>query len=237
LLQEPSVATPLFTYLHGRIPIRRHEHVAILYRDRAEAFSVASFLAEGLKGNDLCVYLAPEDYQAEMLTRLRSLPVEVDRHMRDGTFRLHHGLDTFQSLQEWTKAIFTEAERAAAPSLRWLEEGLWPAPLGFPMPQFFEFHALLNYQVKHYPSVALCQYDLERIATQHLLTAIAVHRHLLVQGTLVRDNPFYIPAEKFLPLSPAERERDLLAVFQDVQFDLTKLLATLTGYAQLQQPF
>ena len=31
------------------------------------------------------------------------------------------------------------------------------------MPQFFEFHALLNYRVKHYPSVALCQYDLEHI--------------------------------------------------------------------------
>ena len=228
--------TPLFTYLHGRIPIHRHEHVAILYRGRAEAFSVASFLAEGLKCNDLCVYLAPDDYQAEMLDRLRSLPVEVDRHTRDGTFRLHHGLDTYQGLQEWTKAIFTDAERAGAPSLRWLEEGLWPAPLGFPMPQFFEFHALLNYQVKHYPSVALCQYDLEQIAPHHLFTAIAVHRHLLVEGALVRDNPFYIPAEKFLPLSPAERERDLLQLFRDVNFDVTKLLTTLSGYGQLQQP-
>jgi hypothetical protein len=210
--------------------------VAILYRGRAEAFRVASFLAEGLKCNDLCVYLAPDDYQAEMLSRLRSLSVEVDRHTRDGTFRLHHGLDTFQSLQEWAKAIFAEAERAVAPSLRWLEEGQWPASLGFPMSQFFEFHALLNFQVKHYPSVALCQYDLEQIATHHLFTAIAVHRHLLVEDALVRDNPFYIPAEKFLPLSPAERERDLLRLFHDVQFDVMKLLAALAGYAQLQQP-
>ena len=172
--------TPLFTYLRGRTPLYRHEHVAILYRDRVEAFSAVSFLAEGLKGNDLCVYLAPDDYQAEMLNRLRALPVEVDRHTRDGSLRLQRGLDTFQSLQEWTQAVFADAERTAAPSLRWLEEGLWPAPLGFPMPHFFEFHALLNYQVKHYPSVALCQYDLEQIETPHLLTAIAVHRHLVV---------------------------------------------------------
>jgi len=227
---------PPFTYLQGRIPLNRHEHVAILYRERAQAFSAVSFLAEGLKGNDLCVYLAPDDYQAEMLSRLRALPVEVDCHIRDGSFRLHHGLDTFESLREWTRAIFADAERAAAPSLRWLEEGLWPTPLGFPMPHFFEFHALLNYQVKHYPSVALCQYDLEQIATRHLLTAIAVHRHLLVEGALVRDNPFYIPAEKFLSLSPAEREHDLLRLFHDVKFDLTDLLATLTGYARLQQP-
>ena len=229
------MAIPLFTYLYGRIPLYRHEHVAILYRERVEAFSAVSFLAEGLKGNDLCVYLAPDDYQAEMLSRLRQLPVEVDRHTRDGSLRLERGLDTFQSLQEWTQEVFADAERTAAPSLRWLEEGLWPAPLGFPMPHFFEFHALLNYQVKHYPSVALCQYDLERIPTQHLLTAIAVHRHLLVEGALVRDNPFYIPAEKFLPLPPAERERDLLRLFQDVQFDVGRLLAALAGYAQLQQ--
>ena len=230
------MVTPLFTYLQGRIPIHRHEHVAILYRGRAEAFRVDSFLAEGLKGDDLCIYLAPDDYLTEMRNRLQSLPVEVDRHIRDGTLRLHHGLDTFQGLQEWTQAIFTEAERAGVPSLRWLEEGLWPAPLGFPMPQFFEFHALLNYQVKHYPSAVLCQYDLDQIATHHLFNVIAVHRHLLVEGALVRDNPFYMPPEKFLPLSPAERERGLLQLFRDVNFDVTKLLTTLSGYGQLQPP-
>lgn len=224
-----------FTYFYGRIPLHLHEHVAVLYRTREEAFCAASFLAEGLKHNNLCVYLAPDDYQVEMLSRLRALPLEVDRHTREGSLRVHRGLDTLQLLQKWTQAIFDDAERAAVPSLRWLEEGLWPAPLGFPMPHFFEFHALLNYQVKHYPSVALCQYDLERIETPHLLTAIAVHRHLVVEGALVRDNPFYVPAEKFLPMSPAERERDLLRLFRDVQFDVSKLLAALAGYAQVQQ--
>ena len=225
---------PMSTYLSGGIPLNRHEHVAVLYRGRAEAFSAVSFLAEGLKGHDLCVYMAPDDYQVEMLSRLRALPVEVDRLIGDGSFRLHHGLDTFQSLREWTQAIFIDAERAAAPLLRWLEEGLWPAPLGFPMPHLFEFHALLNLQVKHYPSVALCQYDLDQISTHHLLTAIAVHRHLVVEGALVRDNPFYVPAERFLPLSPAEREHDLLRLFKDVRFDVRELLATLTGYARLR---
>ena len=229
------MATPLFTYFQGRIPIRRHEHVAILYRGRAEAFRAASFLAEGLKANDLCVYLAPDDYQAEMLSRLRAIGLEVDRHTRNGSFRSHHGFGALQSLKEWTQGIFIEAERAASPSLRWLEEGLWPAPVDFPMSHFFEFHALLNYQVKHCHSVALCQYDLERIATGDLLTAIAAHRHLVVEGALVRDNPFYIPPEKFLPLSPLEREQDLLRLFRDVQFDVGKLLAALTGYARVEQ--
>jgi hypothetical protein len=223
------------TYLYGRIPLYLNEHVAILHRTREEAFRAASFLAEGLKHNDLCVYLAPDDFQAEMLSRLRALPLDVDCHAREGRLRVHHGSDTLPLLQQWTQSIFDDAERAAAPSLRWLEEGLWPAELGFPMPHFFEFHALLNYQVKHYPSVALCQYDLEQMETPHLLTAIAVHRHLVVEGALVRDNPFYVPVEKFLPMSPAEREQSLLRLFREVQFDVDKLLSALAGYAQVQQ--
>jgi hypothetical protein len=43
-------------------------------------------------------------------------------------------------------------------------------------------------------------------ACDHILPT-SVHRHLFVEGTLVRDNPFHIPAEKFLPLSPAEKAK------------------------------
>jgi hypothetical protein len=84
--------------------------------------------------------------------------------------------------------------------------------------------------------VALCHYDTEHLEIPHLFSAIAIHRHLLVEGTLVRDHPFYIPAEKFLTMSPEDRERDLRDVFREVGFDLEKLLSTLAGYGQLQRP-
>ena len=109
-------------------------------------------------------------------------------------------------------------------------------PADISVPQFFELHSHLNYLVKQYPSVALCHYDTEHLEIPHLFSAIAVHRHLLVEGTLVRDNPFYIPAEKFVAMSPEDRERDLRDVFREVGFDLEKLLSTLAGYGQLQRP-
>ena len=93
---------------------------------------------------------------------------------------------------------------------------------------------MLNYQVKHYPSAALCQYYLERLPTPHLFQAIAVHRHLVVEGTLVRDNPFYIPAEKFIPLAPEDRERDLQRLFREVGNEWPRLLAALADYGRLQ---
>jgi hypothetical protein len=224
---------PLFTRLAGGIPLVQHEHVAILYRGRAEALRHAAFLAEGLVRGDLCHYLAPRGYHGEMLACLREQVENLEERLRAAQLRLQEGPPDFATLRATCQQIFLDAERAQAPAVRWLEEGIWPEPAGFPMPHFFEFHALLNYQVKHYASVALCQYDLERFEARHLFGAIAVHRHLIVEGTLVRDNPFYIPAEKFLPLSPEERERDLVQLFREVGFDLAKLLSTLAGYGRV----
>lgn len=226
------MTAPIFTQLEGRIPIARHEHVAVLYRGRPEAFRLASFLAEGLANGDLCVYLAPAAFHPEMLAELRARGVNPDRYPE--TLQVHKGLPEFRALRKWTGQVFLDAERKRVPAVRWLEEGIWPQGVGFPMPHFFEFHALLNYQVKHYPCAALCQYDLDQIEPRHLFCAIAVHRHLLMEETLVRDNPFYIPAEKFIPLEPEERERDLAQLFREVGFDVEKLLATIAGYGRLR---
>lgn len=223
---------PLFTQLEGGIPLLRHEHVAVLYRGRENAFRHAPFLSEGLERGDVCVYLAPPDLRAEMLQCVGEVnsgaaTVGLPR------LRVQDGTQNFAALQETCRQAFGDAERMGAPAVRWLEDGLWPEAAEFPMPYFFEFHALLNYQVKHYPSAAVCQYDLDRFNSQHLFQAIAVHRHLVVDGALIRDNPFYIPAEKFIPLSAADRERDLVQLYREVGFDLNKLLSTLAGYGRV----
>lgn len=228
------MATPIFTHLEGRIPLLRHEHVAVVYRGEAAAFRLAPFLAEGLERGDVCRFLAPAGLHEEMRGRLQAQVGDLDRHFRSATLEFHRGLQEFRELLEWARKVFADAESRGAPAVRWLEDGVWPTPVGLPMTEFFEFHALLNYQVKHYPSLALCQYDLNQIEPPHLFSAIAVHRHLLVGDTLVRDNPYYIPAEKFIPLSPGERERDLAKLFQEVGCDVERLLAALVGYGRLQ---
>ena len=227
---------PLLTKLEGRLPLVEHEHVASLYRGPQQRFRWTSFLAEGLARHDVCHYLAPQSWHEPMLEQLRAAGVDAELHLRSGSLRFHPGFGDFRDLREHARQVFLDAERVAAPALRWLEEGSWPQAVGFPMQRFFEFHALLNYQVKHYPSVALCQYDLETTESRDLFSAIAVHRHLIIDDTLVRDNPFYIPAEKFIPLDPEDRERDLAHLFREVGFDVDKLLAALAGYGRLHDP-
>lgn len=223
----------LFITLEGRIPIHAHDHVAVLYPDHAAAFRFASFLAEGLERGDWCLYLAPANFRKRMLEEIRTLEVDPDRFLKSHTLRMDGGLADFAALRRRTQQTFADAEHARAPAIRWLEEGSWAESAGFPLSQFFEFHALLNYQVKHYRSAALCQYRLDQMEPRHLFSAIATHRHLLIGDTLIRDNPFYIPAEKFIPLGEKERLHDLTQAFREIGFDVDALLAALKGYGRL----
>jgi hypothetical protein len=226
----------IFTYLDGRIPVRCFEHLAVVHRGGDAAARGAEFLREGLRLGHRCCYLAPAALHADMRARLRQLRLDVEWHENDRTLQFPPPAPDAGDWLNGAKRFFAEAEDAHAPAVRWLEEGMGTKPAGISVPQFFEIHARLNYLVKHYPSVALCQYDIEHLEVPHLFSAIAVHRHLLVKGALVRDNPFYIPAEKFVAMSPEDRERDLRDVFREVGFDLEKLLSTLVGYGQLQGP-
>jgi len=227
---------PIFTYLDARVPVRCYEHMAIVHRGSATAARGAEFVSEGLDRGHRCCCLAPADRRPIMLARLREMGVDVERHLAGQMLQFPPQTPDAGDFLRWAKRFFAEAETAHAPAIRWLEEGAWAKPAGISVTQLFELHARLNYLVKQYPSVALCQYDIEQLEVPHLFSAIAVHRHLLVEGTLVRDNPFYIPAEKFLAMSPEDRERDLRDVFREVGFDLGKLFATLAGYGQLQRP-
>ncbi|HKS97795.1 MAG TPA: MEDS domain-containing protein [Terriglobia bacterium] len=227
------MGTPVFTNLEGHVPILRHEHVAVLYRSGPATYRLVPFIAEGLEQGDLCQVVAPTGFQAELVKRLRDQVGDVNRYVQSGLLRLHPGLGDFRELRKLSKQVYAAAEDARRPGLRWLEETSWPPFVGLSMPQFFEFHAMLNYQVKVYPGVVMCQFALDKIEIHHLFSAIAVHRHLLIDDTLVRDNPFYMPPEKYIPASLEDREHDLAQLFREVGFDVDQLLAAIVGYGRL----
>lgn len=236
LADQHASSPPIFTYLDAAIPVRSNEHVAIFERGMSSPVDGAEFVSEGLRRGHRCCCVAPAALRPRIINRLRQFGVEVERQLDNQTLRFPWAARGEADLMNWARRFFAEAEAAGAPAVRWWEEGVWPQGADFSTPQFFELHSHLNYLVKQYPSVALCKYDVGEMEIPDVFSAIAVHRHLLVEGTLVRDNPFYIPPEKFLAMAPQERGRDLHDIFREVSFDLGKLLSTLAGYGQLQRP-
>ena len=233
--QTPTSPNVL-TYLDARIPVRFHEHLGVVHGDGASAERGAEYLSEGLRLGQWCCCVAPAAMHAGILARLGDLGVDVRQHLNDHTLQLPPAAQGPGELMEWANRFFAHAETARAPAVRWWEEGVWARAEDHSAPEFFAAHSRLNYLVKHYPSAAVCQYDSADLDIPHLFSAIAVHRHLMVEGTLVRDNPFYIPPEKFLAMTPEDRERDLQKIFREVGFDWKKLCASLAGYGQIQRP-
>ena len=215
--------------------MRCYEHIAIVHRGGASAARGAEFVSEGLRRGHRCCCVAPATCTPTCSTRLRELGVDVERHLDDRTLQFPPAAPDAGDLLELGETILCRGRsraRSGRPLAGRGSRGVRPAKIS--VPQFFELHARLNYLVKQYPSVALCQYDIEYLEIPDLFSAIAVHRHLLVEGTLVRDNPFYIPAEKFLAMSPEDREHDLRGMCSG-KSGLTwgNCLSTLAGYGQL----
>lgn len=229
-------SSDVLTHLPGHIPVRWFEHVAILHHGSTAADFGAEFVAEGLAQGHWCCYCAPADSGPAIISQLRELGVDVDRHLEARTLQLPTGVADAKEMLDRERRFFADAEAAHAAAIRWVEAGVWGNSSSVSAPQFFALHARLNYLVKMYPGAALCEYHVDQMEVPHIFSAIAVHRHLLVEGTLVRDNPFYIPAEKYLAMNPEDRERDLRDLFREVGFDLEKLLSTIAGFGHLQCP-
>jgi MEDS: MEthanogen/methylotroph, DcmR Sensory domain len=224
---------PLLTTLDGRFPIACHEHVAVLYRGSEAALRFASYLDEGLGCGDLCFCMAGEDFELEMVKRLRAKRPGLDDFLNSLQLTFDRGAQDPTALRDRLQRTFARAERERAPALRWLEDAGWAEAASLSQAHYFEFHALMNLQVKHYPSAAICQFALDSLDAHQLCLAIAVHRHLIIENTFVRDNPFYIPPEKFMSLGEKERSEQMGSVFRDVGFEVDKLLAALEGYGKL----
>jgi MEDS: MEthanogen/methylotroph, DcmR Sensory domain len=224
---------PLLTTLDGRFPIACHEHVAALYRGVEAAFRFTPFLDEGLASGDYCVIVADENFAHEMLNRLRSIRPGLDDFLNSRQLNFDHGAADLTRMRGRLQNAFAESERADAPALRWLEQAGWKDAVGLPQAQYFEFHALINLQVKHYPSAAICQFPLDSLDALALCSVITVHRHLIIENTFVRDNPFYVPPEKFLSQGEKERYQQAEKALREVGFETDKLLAALEGYGKL----
>lgn len=223
----------LLTKLEGRFPVGFHEHVAVFHRGSEGAYRFISFLNEGLASGDLCRCTAREDVQGEIIRRLRGLRPDLDLWMQSGQLGFDAGSDDRAALALGMKQTFALAERAHAPALRWLDIAGWAEPAGLPTEHYFELHALMNYQVKHHPSAIICQFELDSLDDESLCAAIAVHRHLIIENTFVRDNPFYLPPEKFWSANEDNRHRDLREAFREAGFDKQKFLTALEGYGRL----
>ena len=149
---QPPTSPHIFTYLDARVPVRCHEHLAIVHRGEARVPGARNLCARGCAGAIGVVALRPPH-----CTRHARAPPRTRLSTCSGIWTSDAAIPAEARTPAicWIgRGFFAEAENAQAPAVRWLEEGVWAKPAGISVPQFFELHARLNYLVKQYPSVA-----------------------------------------------------------------------------------
>ena len=223
-------------WIDGGIQVPLHRHLLVVYRRVVDRYRFASFLAEGLRQGDLCVYLAPGPMQLEMSEVLDGLGIPVDGYRQRERLFFPNPASSREQIWDYARRVFDKAEKTQAPCVRWLEEISWVRPEQSTLDEYYKFDASLNYLVKHYPSLALCQCDLNLLESGPGLSPLVLHRHLVIGNDLVQDNPFYISPEKFVRMSAQERQAEIFRVLHDFRYDVDELLEALRGYGRLAYP-
>lgn len=201
--------------------LKSHDHVCLIYKTPEEwVTAVTAFLAAGLTRNEKCVYVTDANNIEEICALLDAAGIDVVAWESSGGLTFIKGAEFF--IQDWSfdpdrtiarltaesKKAFTEGFSA----LRLTAEMSWVlrGPYGFR--PFSEYEVKLNRDFfPKYGCVGMCQYDYRKFRFSPEIIKQAVFSHpLLIVGSIVYSNPFYIPAGHFVGEKGVAREVRLL---------------------------
>jgi hypothetical protein len=202
--QKDKVTSQLIKEIENLKP---HEHLCQIY-DTPEEWSAAvtTFLITGLRQGEKCSYVVDTYTIDQVRALLHEQGVDVTAAEASGQLVIFHETETYtqggffdpdRMIALWVSAI----EAAIAEgyhALRGVGEMSWVLR-GHPgSNRFVEYEAKLNRDLyPNYPVTGLCQYEWQRFGLPLLLDVICTHPIIMV-GTKIYDNPYYIPAAEFL---------------------------------------
>jgi signal transduction histidine kinase len=187
--------------------LKPHEHLCHIYSTPEEWSVVATtFLITGLSQSEKCYYFVDTHTADQVRALLHEQGVDVTAAEASGQLVILHETEAytrggFFDPDRMIAFLVTAAETAVAEgyhAIRGVAEMSWVLH-GHPgSNRFVEYEAKLNRDLfPKYPVTGLCQYEWQRFALPLLLDVICTHPIVMV-GTTVYDNPYYIPAAEFL---------------------------------------
>lgn len=187
-------------------PFPEGTHMCLIYDNDAYRQKVISqFLAKGLAVGEQVGYFADVTTPTEVATWLKSLGVEVEKLLAEGTLEVFVAGEVYcpdgqfvpQSMLRRLSDRYTHAVQDGYVGARASGEMSW-ALRTFPgSDRLMEYEALINTISATSPVTPICQYDARRFDGATLLNVLKVHPLMIVESQIVR-NPYYLPPQEFL---------------------------------------
>jgi signal transduction histidine kinase len=236
--------------------IQPGEHLCVIYDDPEEQLAtVEPFVRVGLERHEQVFYVADENTSDAVLAGLRTAGIDVDAALASHALILSRRPDSFvksgagypESVVRFWRDAVGAARAHGFTTLRFLVEMSWALGGKDPTPaKLLELEAVLTSFLRQNGVLALCQYHRRRFDPAVLKGVIQTHP-LVVYGSLVCENPFFVPPEEFLhpdpnadvermlrSLAEREQEREQLRAAREQMETLSRQLVSILEAERLE---
>jgi PAS domain S-box-containing protein len=207
--------TPLIAALEQLGP---HDHFCSIYESPQEHYAVAiPFIRIGLDRGEKCIYIADDDTVGDVRQAMQSEGIDVDRAIASKALvlatkeqaYLEHG--SFHP--DWMFTFWREATQLAMSegfsALRATGETEWVLRGGRGLERWMEYESRLTHTLSESNCSALCQYNRRLFPPELILDVIRTHP-MVVYGSTVCRNLYYVPPDEFLGTNQTAREVERL---------------------------
>ncbi len=207
--------TPLIAALEQLGP---HDHFCSIYESPQEHYAVAiPFIRIGLDRGENCIYIADDDTVGDVRQAMQSEGIDVDRAIASKALvlatkeqaYLEHG--SFHP--DWMFTFWREATQLAMSegfsALRATGETEWVLRGGRGLERWMEYESRLTHTLSESNCSALCQYNRRLFPPELILDVIRTHP-MVVYGSTVCRNLYYVPPDEFLGTNQTAREVERL---------------------------
>ncbi len=195
-----------------------HDHLCSVYETKEEQLAtIIPFIEIGLTRGEKCIYVVDDNTAREVLSAMKLDGIDVDSNITSGSLSIFNKQDTYlkhgyfdpELMIQFLKDAVDSAKEGGYSALRITVEMTWMLGGSSGVKRSMEYETRLSTFISENDIVAVCQYNRKHFDPETILNAIRTHP-MVVHGSLVCKNFYYVPPEEFLKPEQTSLEIDRL---------------------------
>jgi hypothetical protein len=191
-------------------------HVCALFNSDEEEYRVLlPFIQDGFQCGDKAVHVVNPEQQADHLHRLSSAGIDTEALQQSGQLEIRRNTNTYlheghfdpDRMLEAFRQLVNKNTDAGFPASRLVCRMDWAAEGRTHVDNLVEFESRANDLWRCCDDAVICTYHLGQFSGDAVMDIVRTHPYVIIGGIL-RQNPFYVAPEQFLPELRARRRTE-----------------------------
>jgi MEDS: MEthanogen/methylotroph, DcmR Sensory domain len=201
------MATDGQSELFGAVNLGEHRHICAFFNTMDEEHRVlGSFYRDGFDRGEKATHIVDAEHRDLYLKRLAEDGIDVNKMIDTGQLEVlpwtdmyvrDHRFDQDAMLASVEELIRSGARAGYTHSKLVGHHMDWVFVDKPAINNLLEYEARLNHLLSKYSAPVICNYDLTRVSASVAIDIIRTHPVVIIGG-LLRENPFFVPPDKFL---------------------------------------